>query len=141
MLEKIVSNSTLGELPDSLIMQEARTMMHELEHNVARSGGKFEDYLSNIGKTTQQLISDFRPQAIDRVKAALVLREIIKVEKIIVSDNDIDTELEKLKKQYGHDQKAMESLSSPAYRRHLSTLLLNRQILEKLKEWNTKQPL
>lgn len=141
MLEKIVSNSTLGELPDSLILQEARTMMHELEHNVARSGGKFEDYLSNIGKTTQQLISDFRPQAIDRVKAALVLREVIKKENITVSDSDIDAELDKLKKQYSHDQKAIESLSSPAYRRHLSTLLLNRQILEKLKEWNTKQPL
>jgi trigger factor len=140
MLEKIVTNSTLGELPDSLIMQEARTMMHELEHNVARSGGKFEDYLSNIGKTTHQLVDDFRPQAIDRVKAALILREIIKAEKITVSEEDINTELEKLKKQYSQDQKAIESLSSPAYRRHLSTLLLNRQILEKLKEWNTKQP-
>ncbi len=141
MLEKVVANSTLGELPDSLIMQEARTMMHELEHNVTRSGGKFEDYLSNIGKTVQQLVADFRPQAIDRVKAALVLREIIKAENITVSDADIDAELEMLKKQYSHDQKAIESLSSTTYRRHLSTLLLNRQILAKLKEWNTKQSL
>jgi trigger factor len=139
MLEKIVKNSTLGELPDSLIDQEARTMLHELEHNVARSGGKFEDYLSSIGKTTQQLLVEFKPQATDRVKAALVLREIIKAEKIEVNEKEIENELEKLKKQYNHDQKIIESLSSPAYRRHLSTVIVNKKILEKLKEWNTAQ--
>ncbi len=139
MLEKIVSNSTIGELPDSLIDQESRTMMHELEHNIARSGGKFEEYLSSIGKTLPQLMTELRPQATERVNAALVLRQIIKVENIVVADKEIDEEIEKLSKQYAHDPKAVESIASPAYRRHLQSLLLNRNILEKLKEWNIKQ--
>ena len=139
MLEKIIGDSTIGELPDSLIDQEVRTMMHELEHNITRSGGKFEEYISSIGKTSAQLMTELRPQSIERVKAALVLRQIIKVENIEVPEKDVDEEIDKLKKQYSQDAKAIESLSTPAYRRHVMSLQLNRIILEKLKEWNTKQ--
>ena len=57
-----------------------------------------------------------------------------------MADKEIDEEVEKLRKQYAHDPKAVESIASPAYRRHLQSLLLNRNILEKLKEWNIKQP-
>jgi FKBP-type peptidyl-prolyl cis-trans isomerase (trigger factor) len=84
-------------------------------------------------------MTELRPQATERVKAALVLRQIIKVENIEVPEKDVDEEIDKLKKQYSQDAKAIESLSTPAYRRHVMSLQLNRIILEKLKEWNTKQ--
>lgn len=137
MLTEIISNATIEELPDSLIGQEAHTMLHELEHNVMRSGGKFDEYLQSIGKSKTQLLEEFKPQAVERVQAALVLRSIIQVEKVEVSDDDVKQELENLKKQYAHDQKTVENLSSPAYYRHLMNVLLNRRVLEKLTEWNS----
>ncbi len=137
MLEAIINKATIGELPDSLINQEAHTMLHELEHNVIRSGGKFDEYLQSIGKTKIQLIDEFKPQAIERVKAALILRSIIQTEQIKVADDEVKKELEVLKKQYSHDQKTIENLASPAYYRHLMNVLLNRKVLQELIKWNS----
>lgn len=140
MLDAIIAKATIGELPDTLVQQEAHTMFHELEHNVLRSGGNFEQYLQSIAKTKAQLMEEFKPQATDRVKAALILRAIIQKETVTVSDEEVKAEIDKLKKQYPHDQKTLESLSSPAYFRHMMNVLLNRRVLEKLADWNTKKP-
>lgn len=140
MLDQIISKATIGELPDSLVNQEAHTMLHELEHNVLRSGGNFDDYIQSIGKSKAQLMEEFKPQASDRVKAALILRAIIQKENVTVNNEEVTAEIDKLKKQYPHDQKTLESLSSPAYFRHLMNVLLNRRVLEKLADWNTKKP-
>lgn len=139
LLEKIVAASIIGELPDTLVKQEAHTMLHELEHNVQRSGAKFDEYLTSIGKTSGQLQEEFKEQAVERLKATLVIRQIVLAEKISVTDEDLKDEIAKLKLQHAADPKAQEALANPAYARQLKTVLLNRRVLEKLREWNLKK--
>lgn len=139
MIEKIISNSIVPEVPESLIQDETHTMLHELEHNVSRSGGKFADYLQSLGKTKNQLAEEFKPQAIERVKAALLLRDIIKKENITVSSEDVKKEIDNLKRQYSQQADVIKQLESEAYQRHLSNILLNRRVLEQLVTWNSAQ--
>jgi trigger factor len=137
LIEAVVAKAKIDEVPDSLVESEARTMLQELEQNVIASGGVFSDYLTSINKTPGAMLEEFKPQALDRVKASLVLRSIVKEEKISVTDEEISKELEMLKKRYAQDAKAMESISSPAYRRHIEAVLLNRAVITKLVSLNT----
>ncbi len=138
MLDAIVAKATISELPDSVLHQESHTMLHELESNVVRAGMKFDDYLTSIGKTKAALEEELRPQAERRVKTSLVLRQIMKQEEIAVSDAEIEAELSRLKAQYAGNREAQEALSSPAYRRHAEATILNRRVIDRLKEWNLK---
>lgn len=136
ILEKIVKNATIAEIPEILISNETETMLHELEYNVNNSGAKFADYLMSIHKTPEELKKEFLPQAEERVKVSLVLRAIIKAENISVEDAEIDKQVADLKKHYANDEKAMEALNSLYYRRHLESSWLNRQAITKLVSWN-----
>jgi len=137
ILEQIVTNATLGEIPDMLVENEITTMLAELEQNVINSGGVFVDYLSSINKSSEQLGEEFKPQALQRVKVSLVLRAIINAEKITVSDEAMKNEVEELKKRYNHDPKAVEMVESSAYRRHIEAMLLNRAAIKDLMSWNS----
>lgn len=137
ILEKIVSNAQFGEIPDMLVSSEVNTMLAELEQNVQNSGGVFADYLSSINKTSEQLGEEFKAQALQRVKTSLALRAIVAAEKISVDDEEIKKEIEALKKRYGHDPKAIETIESAAYRRHIESMLLNRAAITKLISWNS----
>ncbi len=137
ILEKIVSNAQFGEISDMLVSNEVNTMLAELEQNVQNSGGVFADYLSSINKTSEQLGEEFKPQALQRVKTSLVLRAIVAAEHISVNEEEIKKEIEALKKRYGHDPKAIETIESAAYRRHIESMLLNRTAITKLISWNS----
>lgn len=136
VLEKVVAATNFGEIPESLIDNEVKTMLAELEYNVNASGAKFADYLLSLGKSTEDLSREFRPQALQRVKTSLMLRALINTEKLVVSEEEIEKELKVLREQYKADVSALETLNSPAYRKHIQSMLLNRQAIAKLLDWN-----
>ncbi|HMB65674.1 MAG TPA: trigger factor, partial [Patescibacteria group bacterium] len=56
MIDQILEKSEFGDIPTSLIDQEANKMLSEIQQNVTSQGGKFEDYLQSIGKSQEQLL-------------------------------------------------------------------------------------
>ncbi len=136
MLEKVVSKTKFGDLPEMLVQHEAETMVGELKQNVEQQGGKFEDYLSSINKTRNDLVLDLLPDAIKRVQASLVIREIAKIEKIIVTEKEVDEYLEALVKQYNANPELEKQIKSEQYRSYAVMTLSNRRVIEKLREWN-----
>jgi trigger factor len=136
ILEKVVAATNFGEIPDALVDNEVKTMLAELEYNVNASGGKFADYLLSLGKSSEALSNEFKPQALQRVKTSLMLRALINAEKLVVSDEEIEKELKVLREQYKADTSALETINSSTYRKHIKSLLLNRQAIAKLLEWN-----
>ena len=72
---------------------------------------------------------DILPQAVQRVKGALVLREIAKLEKIKVEDKEIEVELDKARESSKGNAEALKSINSPAYRSYLNNFLINQKQL------------
>lgn len=136
MLNKILQNSKFGDIPEMLVNHEAQTMMAEFEHSVVSQGGKFEDYLSTLKKTREQIILDMLPDAVKRVKSALLIREIAKIEKIEASEKEVEEKVEELLKQYKGYEKVEARVKERGYRGYLKNILTNRKVVEKLKEWN-----
>jgi FKBP-type peptidyl-prolyl cis-trans isomerase (trigger factor) len=60
----------------------------------------FEEYLNQVKKTEKEIKDSFLEEAQDRIKQSLVLKEISDKEKIIVSEEEIKNETEKILKNY-----------------------------------------
>jgi len=133
ILNQIINNSRFEDIPDVLINSEAHKMLQELEGGVESQGVKFDDYLRSLKKTADQLLLDFAPQALKRVKSALVIKEIAKRENIQINKEEVDAEIEKTLQLYPADTTTQEKIRSPGYREYLKEVLINRKVIEFLK--------
>ena len=136
LISKISDKTKFGEFPEILIESEAKNLTLELEQSVMRQGGKFEDYLSHIKKTKEELMLEMMPNAIKRVKAALVIREIAVQENIFPSEEEINNKIKELENQYTGNQEILNMLKEPGYKTYLKNILTNEKVITKLKEWN-----
>jgi len=136
MIGKIVEDTKFGDLPEALINSEVNNMLAELEQSVVRQGGKFKDYLASIKKTREALSLELVPNAIKRVKSALVIRELAVVEKINVAEEEIQAKIAELKKQYANNHDILHMIEEPGYHHYLSNILTNEKVIAQLKEWN-----
>lgn len=136
MLDKIIAKTKFGEIPEILIKDEAKNMLAELEENVTRQSGKFEDYLSHLKKTRDELILDMLPDAVKRVKTSLLIREIALVEKIRVEEAEIEKEIEHIITHHKGNKEIEDRIRSYAYKEYLRNLMSGKKVIDKLKEWN-----
>lgn len=136
MFDKITSSSDFGYIPEVLIENELRSMLSELEQSVVRQGGDFKDYLQHIGKTKEQLMVDFSPNAMKRVKSALVIRTVAKQDKIEVTHEEVEKKIAELKELYKDNKQVSDMMDEHSYFHYLESVMLNEKVIGKLKEWN-----
>jgi trigger factor len=136
MLDKIVEKTKFGDIPEMLVTHETELMLDELSHSIEHQGGKMEDYLKSIGKSYEQLTIDFMPQAVKRVKVALMMREVAKSENIIITPEEIEKKLEDLKVQYKGDENVQKMVKETSYKNYVGNILANQKVIKKLREWN-----
>lgn len=139
IINKVLEKTKIGELPEILVNNEAEKMMTELEGSITQQGGKFEEYLSSIKKTRNQVVLDMLPDAVKRVKSALLIREIARLEKVEVKKEEVAKKQEALLKQYKGYAKVAERVKDPNYKLYLANMLSNQKVMEKLKEWNLEK--
>jgi len=133
LLDKLIDKSQFGEIPDILITSEVNKMLQEMESNLLREGLKFDEYLKHLGKTVEQMKLDFVPQAIKRIKGALLTRAIFFQEKIEIPENEIDRELEAMTRAYAQHPEMAKNLQTPEYRDYIRNMIGNRKVVEILK--------
>lgn len=136
MIEKILETAKFGDIPEILVRSEGDQMMHELQRNVEQYGGKMEDYMSSIGKTREQLLLEMLPEAVKRVKTSLMIREVALLEKIEVTDQDVETEIANLIKHYQGNAEVEQAVKKPEYRKYLANTIASRKVMNKLHDWN-----
>ncbi len=133
-IEEIVKQSKFGDFPDILVNEEVNRMIAELKHGVSERGIEWADYLAKAGKTETQLKLDFAPQAIDRIKAALVIRAVAKENAIDVSEAEVAAEVEREMNLYADDAKTQEEIRSEDYEERVRFVLRNRKTVAFIKE-------
>lgn len=134
ILETLVKKSTFDEIPEILINSEKQKMFEELKQNLEGMGIALEDYLKNLKKTEEELGRDFEKGAIERVKSALLIREIAKREKISCSEEELKQETARVRESYKDNSKIDERLQDPAVRDYMAGMLVNRKVVRMLKE-------
>jgi trigger factor len=100
IVEKLLASHDFP-LPATLVDGEVDHLMSDVAGNAARAGKSLEEYLTEIGKTEEELRAELRTEAENRVKTTLLIEQIAKVEQIAATPADVTQELEALSRQYG----------------------------------------
>lgn len=111
-----VEKITAVELPDVLIADELNRMLVSLQRRVADMGLLLDDYLKGQNKTLDQLKSEWRQQAEKNVRMELGLSEIARMENVVVSDNELQAEIDKITD--GRVKKQFETEEPKLHLRH-----------------------
>jgi len=141
VVAEAVKNSKV-EIPKMLIDEEVSVMIDELKHSLGHQNLPFEKYLEHLKKTEDEIKEEWRPQAVERVKTALVISKIRDNEGMSASEKEIDEEIEKVSQEQGgiaidsaRAEEIKKNLGTAEGRRHVAAVLANRKTVEKLKEY------
>lgn len=102
VIEKAVELSKV-DIPEVMIDNQIENELRQFEYQLQMQGLNMEQYYQFSNTTEEDLRENIKPNAEIQVKTNLVLDEISKVEEIEVSDEEIDTELEKMAKEYNQE--------------------------------------
>jgi len=99
IVEELIKESK-GEIPAILIESEIDKMMYRMEADVTNAGLKFEDYLTQISKTEEQLRVEWRADAEKRAKLQVIIQNISEKENLKPSEEEIEIEVTKILTMY-----------------------------------------
>lgn len=111
------------DLPKVLVENEQDKMLAEMEDQTSRMGLKFDDYLTHLKKTREELKSDWATEAKKRVTFGLILNAISQAEKITAPAEELQKEVDYLTARYG-------DIEESRLRSYANTLLVNEKTLE-----------
>ena len=104
-------------------------MLVSLQRRVADMGLLLEDYLKGQGKTLDQIKTEWRPQAEKNVRMELGLAEIARQENVVISDQELQAEVEKIT-----DPKVKKQFEGQEPKLHLRHALRQTRTLDLLKK-------
>ncbi len=135
ILDRLVAGSTFGELPDVLVDTERERIYQELLRDLEKHGIAVEAYLQDLKKTEEEMRIGFTLQAEKRVKAALLTRLIAKTEGIVATKEELEKEIEMLRKMYENNNEEYRSrLNRDDVRASIALVLQNKKVVQWLKD-------
>jgi trigger factor len=133
IIDFATSNATV-ELPEVMIANEVEIMRDELRARLAEQRIGIDQYLEIARQTPDELMSELREPATQRVKTLLVLSAIAEQEGIDATDEQIAEEVERQLERYPDEPRLREYLASRRGRSYLRMTLRNRTLVDSLIE-------
>ena len=98
-LAKVVEANEV-EIPSVMIEDEIDRMIQELDQQLRYQGLSVDQYVEFVGKDAKAFRDELRPDAERQVKTRMLLNGIAEAEKIEVSQEELEKELEEMAVQY-----------------------------------------
>ena len=123
-----------------LYERELEAMQADRERMLRQQGLDLPTYLRFMGKSADEFLDEMRPNAERRLVSALVMRKLAEVEEIEISDEDIQSETDRLLDLSSGDEEQDESnlnslrefLGSESTRDNIRSTLHSRRVMERL---------
>ena len=100
LVEKAAANAEV-EIPQGMINTEVDRMIQEFGQRLQMQGMNLDLYYQFSGQNEEALRTQMAEEASNRVRVSLVLEAIGQAENIEVTEEDINTEVEKMSAQFG----------------------------------------
>ncbi len=131
LIKKITDKSTV-EAPEPLVNDTIDRLLQELRQNLNYRGQTFPEFLKAESTTEEKYKNEvLKPQAVERVKASLVLGQIAEEEKIQITAEELEIRMQILKDQYKDPEMQLE-LDKPEARQDIASRLITEKTLQKL---------
>ena len=99
VLDKIAEGAKI-EIADEVIQEEVEGMKKNLEQQVQQRGLTLEQYYQITGQKVEDVEKNMKVEAEKNLRTILCMEEIAKVEKLTVSDEDVDKEMQNIADTY-----------------------------------------
>lgn len=115
LFEEIEKNSQI-DIPQAVIDAEVEARRKDAETRMQQSGFQLKQYLEVVGQNEEQFMETLKNDAIKNLKAVTILREVAKLEDIVVGEKELEFEYAKMAQQYNMKiedvKKALENQQS-----------------------------
>lgn len=95
------------EIPSGMIDEEIERIFNEFNEKLKMQNLSIEDYFKWTNSNEETLKETVKPEANDRVKSRLILDEIIKLEKIEATEEEVEKRVEELAVHYHMEKEAL----------------------------------
>ena len=103
VITAIIEDSAM-EIPDAMLETQQRQIVDEFTQRLQMQGISLEQYYQFTGLDAEKMLEQAKPQADRRIKSRLVLEAIVAAEKITVSDEDYEKEIERMAEVYNMEK-------------------------------------
>lgn len=135
LVQAVVDNAEV-EIPEAMINQEAEDMAQEFEYRLSYQNIKLDDYLKYVNLTREQLVNEYKEQAVKSVKVRLVMEQIVKQEELKFEEKDIDDKLAEMAERSGQDVDTFKKGLGKEHFDYLANQILSDKLINMLKEAN-----
>lgn len=118
------------EIPDAMLETQQRQMVDEFAQRITMQGLSMEQYYQFTGTNHQQMVEQVKPQAEERIRARLVLEAIAAAEKIEVSEEEYEKELETMAEVYQMEMAKVKELMGEKEKKNMMLDLAVRKAAE-----------
>ena len=108
-VEAVVDLSEM-DIPEAMVETQQRQMVDEFAQRITMQGLSMEQYFQFTGTSYQQMLENVKPQAEKRIQSRLVLEAIAEAEKIEVTDEDFEKEIETMAEVYQMDASKVKEM-------------------------------
>lgn len=127
-----IKKETKFEVPEVLVKKELDNMIKTIENQLIQKGSSLDDYLSEIGKKEEELRKDWHKNAEENVAFALILYAVSKEEKITVTEEEIENEVDKHFKVMGKDKNKEKKEDLERMRAYVHDVIKNQKVFKAL---------
>ncbi len=122
------------ELPKAVVDRKIDTMIKEFDFQLSQQGMNLETFYQMSGSSEENIRKQMEDDAKERVKTELALEKVCELEKIEVSDEELEVEVERMAKVYKQElDKFKSSLGDNEYN-YIKQDVKNRKTIEFLVE-------
>lgn len=107
IIKKAVDNASC-DIPDVMVNRRLDEMISRLDMQLRYQGMNLEGYLKAMGMEESKLREDYRDNAYQDVKTQLVMEKIAEVEKVEVTPEEYDAEVEEMAGRYNQTAEEMK---------------------------------
>ncbi len=132
---KQLVEQTEYDIPDALIEQEADQLLHQRGHELERYGITLEQMLQYRGQSHDDAVDELKPEAEERLKTTLALREIVKSEALTAGEDEVDAEVDRMIETYDEAERdRARELLSTQLRASVASTVIDKKLRERLFE-------
>ncbi len=129
IIEEIAREARI-DVPDILVERESDTMLNELKHGIEGMGLEWNQYLAHINKSAEALRQEWNDEALRRVRAALCLNEIARLEHIELSDDEVKKEMDAYLNQRKNAAETKSVLDQNHLKKYTQGIVRNEKVLQ-----------
>ena len=124
--------------PAAMVEESLDEDINRLRQNLAREQVPLETYLRSNGQTLEEMRDEMRPESARRLRSSLVIRAVAEREGIVVTDDDIAAEIDRLSAGAAEPERLREIYGGEYFQRMMRNNLFEQRLGDRLIELATE---